>query len=179
MTFQADTLLTLTYRENQDDLGLAWKHFKEFSRLMKWKYKEKWQYVSVPEFQKRGAVHFHLAIKGFYHWNTVRRFWKQAIKADGNVDFKGPSKKKGWKTRSPKKIAGYLSKYLSKQETVQFNKRRYSSSRIEIPPQVIGWLAMGVPVIRVMCQVLEAQTRLSIAYVFEYEGYYPLVKIST
>lgn len=179
LTFQADTLLTLTYRENQSDLKLAWKHFNKFNRLMKWRYKEKWQYVAIPEFQKRGAVHFHLAVKGRYHYNTVRKLWKQAIEGEGNVDFQRPTRKNGSATKSPKKIASYLSKYLTKQETVEFNKRRYSSSRIELPPLIAGWLALGVPVVQVMVQLLEHQTRMSVASIFEVEGHFPIVIVTT
>ena len=179
LTMQSDSLLTLTYRENQSDLAIAWKHFRKFSKLMKARYKERWQYVAVPEYQKRGAVHFHLAISGYYHYNTVRKFWKQAIEADGNVDFGRPTRKNGSPTKSPKKIATYLAKYLTKQETVEFNKKRYSSSRIELPPVISAWLALGVPVISVLVGLVNAQTRKSVQVVYEFESYLPMVIVTT
>ncbi|MCU7812603.1 MAG: hypothetical protein KZQ77_15450 [Candidatus Thiodiazotropha sp. (ex Notomyrtea botanica)] len=178
LTFQADRLLTLTYRENMSDLSTAWKHFNAFNRLMKWRYKENWQYVCVPEYQKRGAVHFHLAVKGYFHANTVRKFWKQAIKGEGNIDISSPTRRNGSVTRSPKKIAGYISKYLTKQDSTEFNKRRYSSSALQLPPIITGWLALGVPVIQVLMSIVSAQTRKA-ASVFEADGYLPLVIVST
>jgi hypothetical protein len=179
LTFQADTLLTLTYRENQTDLKLAWKHFNRFNLLMRRRYGDKWTYVAVPERQKRGAIHFHLAVKGYYHWNTVRNLWKRAIEGEGNVDFQNPKRRNGNTTKSPKKIAAYLSKYLTKQETTDFNQRRYSSSKVELPPVRTGWLAMGASVHRIVVQILESQTRLSINRLFEFDGYFKIVMATT
>lgn len=62
----ADIFLTLTYKDNMQDVDKAKKDFKKF--IMRWDYKrkkilkDKWEslkYVYVIEFQKRGAVHFH------------------------------------------------------------------------------------------------------------------------
>ncbi|MES9961693.1 MAG: hypothetical protein ABW089_14780 [Sedimenticola sp.] len=167
LTLNADTLLTLTYRENQENLDLAWKHFRAFNKLMKKRYRD-WQYVCVPERQKRGAIHFHLAIKGQYHWNTVRRFWKQAIQGEGNVDFRR-RKDNGKYITNPRRIARYLAKYLTKQDMVEFNKRRYSSSKIELPEPITGWLALGVPVFKIMREIIERTTRLPPRVLWESE----------
>src|SRR5690606_33091309 len=76
---QVDRLLTLTYRENERDYEKCLADFKRFVRLMRKRFGEGFYYVAVPEEQKRGAIHFHLAIKGFYPINTVRRLWRKAV----------------------------------------------------------------------------------------------------
>lgn len=178
LTLNADTLLTLTYRDNQEDLELAWKHFRAFSKLMKKRYPATWQYVCVPERQERGAIHFHLAIRGYYHWNTVRAFWRKAISSDGNVDFKKKRNGRGYVT-DPKKIARYLAKYLTKQDMVQFNKRRYSSSRIELPQPINGWLALGVPVGQIMRKIINVMTRKPVRSYWEGSEYLPIFIMQT
>src|SRR5208283_966175 len=59
-----DHLLTLTYRENITEKWRAWADFERFVRLVH-KHRSDWPWVVVAEAQKRGAVHFHLAVKGF------------------------------------------------------------------------------------------------------------------
>lgn len=163
-----DRMLTLTFKENVGDLKEAWQVFKYFSKLMAWRYKERWFYVCVPEFQQRGAVHFHLAISGFFLANTVRRFWLRASGVrGGNVDITPPRRigKKSW---NPRRIASYLSKYLTKHETVDFNGRRYSSGgKIPPPDCTRGWLALGLDLHRFFPQVFKEFTRKKIDVIWE------------
>ena len=63
MNADLDRLLTLTYRENITNTKKAWHDFTKFIRLVR-KHYPNFVYVAVPEFQKRGAVHFHLSIRG-------------------------------------------------------------------------------------------------------------------
>ena len=180
LSIRADRMLTLTFRENVTDIDAAWRVFKYFCKLMRFRYKEKWAYVAVPEYQKRGAVHFHLGISGFYAVGTVRRFWLRACgQLQGNIDITDPRKfnKKSW---NPKRISNYLSKYVSKNDSVEFNKRRYSSGgEIPVPEPVNGWLALGVPVVKVMREVIESATRKPLARVIEIEGYYDMHVLTT
>lgn len=53
------TFITLTFKENITDINLANKKFNHFTKCMKRKYPD-FKYLGVPEFQKRGAVHYHL-----------------------------------------------------------------------------------------------------------------------
>lgn len=175
----ADRLLTLTFKENLTDIDEAWKVFKYFAKLMRWRYKD-FSYVAVPEYQKRGAVHFHLAIEGYYHANTVRNLWLRACgKYQGNIDITSP-RKAGKNSWNPKRIASYLSKYLTKNETVEFNRRRYSSGGgIKIPEPVKGWLALGMPVIKVMRETIESMTRNPVSCIHESKGYFQIFYLST
>lgn len=50
---------TLTFSENVIDLFAANFEFKKFIMRVKYRYPD-FEYLGVPEFQKRGAVHYHL-----------------------------------------------------------------------------------------------------------------------
>ena len=51
--------ITLTFKENIKDITLANKKFNQFISNVR-KLKKDFKYLAVPEFQKRGAVHYHL-----------------------------------------------------------------------------------------------------------------------
>jgi len=181
LTLCADRLMTLTFRENVTDISEAWRVFHYFSKLMRWRYGERYQYVTVPEQQQRGAIHFHLAITGYYHANTVRRLWQRAAGVhDGNIDITSPRriKKNRWTAAT---IAGYLAKYISKGKSVtEFNKRRYSSTAsIILPSPVYGWIPWCDFVLHIMCETLTVMTRHPLRTIFEGEGRLPLTYIST
>lgn len=53
------TFVTLTFKENITDISFANKCFSNFIRSIKRVYPG-FKYLGVPEFQKRGAVHYHL-----------------------------------------------------------------------------------------------------------------------
>lgn len=128
----ADRLLTLTYRDNQTDLTLAKAHLTKFVSMCR----KRWptfSYVAVPEQQKRGAWHWHLAIKGFVDVDRLRGFWYRAMGykitwseggkpvlrdvslTPGNVDIATPRsrgrKKRTWQID---RLCAYLSKYMTK-----------------------------------------------------------------
>lgn len=181
LSMQADRLLTLTFRANVTDLGEAYRCFKRFSRLMRWRFGgSRWCYVAAPEFQERGAVHFHLAVRGFFPVKTVREFWRRAAgEYGGNIDITSPRniKKQSW---NPRRIAQYLSKYVGKLDSVEFNRKRYSSGgEIVIPPAVIGWLALGVSVGQVMRQIIDQLSHKPVSVVWESEDRKGLVYMST
>jgi hypothetical protein len=64
MSAGLDHLLTLTYRENMCGLDQAWFDLDKFCRLVRERFGD-FIYLAVPERQERGAVHWHLAVKGF------------------------------------------------------------------------------------------------------------------
>jgi len=101
-------LVTVTYAELKTDLRSARKDFFNFQRRCKrvW---GRFEYVVVPEFQKRGAVHFHALCWGIpesvvrYERSTrmVASLW-----GHGFVDLV--------QTDGDQKLAFYLTKYLAK-----------------------------------------------------------------
>lgn len=181
LSMQADRLLTLTFRANVTDLGEAYRCFKRFCRLMRWRFGgSRWCYVAAPEYQERGAVHFHLAVRGYFPVNTVRELWRRSTgEHGGNIDITSPRniKKQSW---NPRRIAQYLSKYVGKLDSVEFNRKRYSSGgEIVIPPSVTGWLALGASVGQVMRQIMEQVTRKPVSKFWESEDRKGLVYLST
>jgi len=54
-----ETFITLTFADNITDIKIANKEFNKFIYKIKRVYKDL-KYICVPEFQKRGAVHYHL-----------------------------------------------------------------------------------------------------------------------
>ena len=168
MQFQPDRMLTLTFKVNLTDLDEARKRQHYFFKLLRHKWPE-FTYVSVPEFQKRGAVHFHLAIRGYHSIRVLRHLWLRAAGTyGGNVDITSPKKfnKNSW---NPKRIAQYLAKYITKDDIVDFNSRRYSAGGV-IPPikKTVGFVGIGLPMYRFVDQIIRAVTGKTIEY--EWDG---------
>jgi len=57
-----DMFMTLTYGENEQDIKKAYYEWKCFKQRLEDKYKQKFKYVGVIEFQNRGAIHFHVIL---------------------------------------------------------------------------------------------------------------------
>ncbi|OZY85473.1 hypothetical protein CBP51_00010 [Cellvibrio mixtus] len=55
---QADRMLTLTFKDNLEDIDVAWDRFKYFSKLCRFRWGKRWIYIAVPEYQKRGLCIF-------------------------------------------------------------------------------------------------------------------------
>jgi hypothetical protein len=132
-----DTLLTLTYRALEADLGACKGHFDRFIKRMR-RLIPGFRYVAAFERQKRGAWHVHIAthripptfersgvrVKSF---NVIRAVWRDVIKGDGNIEV---ARRSRMARKSPAKLAAYLSKYLLKEwDTVAPGTRRWQSSQ--------------------------------------------------
>ncbi len=118
-------LLSLTYEENMKDIHTAYKDLKSFIQALRYKFGKAFKYIAVPEFQKRGAVHFHALF-----WKlpiTTRQEKKDRVIAGmwgkGFIDVK--------ETDGNQKISGYLAKYMAKAFTDRGlkNQKSYVSSR--------------------------------------------------
>jgi hypothetical protein len=140
---EADRLFTLTYRENQIGRDQTRADFQRFLRLVRSGWRGQvgipdWQYVAVLEKQDRGAFHIHCAVKGFQKIKFLRACWYKALgcspdvtgeNTPGAVNVTNPDKARWghtgreWKVN---KLAGYLTKYLSKTfDDSSSEKRRY------------------------------------------------------
>lgn len=51
---------TLTFKRNEQHIPTAYSDFRLFIQRLNYHHDKKIQYVAVPEFQDRGAIHFHL-----------------------------------------------------------------------------------------------------------------------
>lgn len=86
--------------------------FAQFMRILRSKYHD-FRYVAVPEFQKRGAVHYHLMVDIPYTpWKDLMSLWKH-----GGVFIES--------INNPAAVGAYISKYVGK----ALNDERYSGHR--------------------------------------------------
>ncbi len=126
--------ITYTFQENITDIARANKIFTVFTKRLNYeitKQKECYlKYVAVPEFQERGAVHFHVLYfnlpKRDYLFSTIRKLWREKqlkVVVINNV----------------RNIGGYLSKYFTKQngDERMKGKKKYFASRGLLQPKVI------------------------------------------
>ncbi|MDH6594338.1 hypothetical protein M2165_004227 [Variovorax sp. TBS-050B] len=150
-----DELATLTYRENQTDEALAKEHFSKWVRRMS-DLIPGFAYCAGFEPQTRGAWHVHAAIYRLPQhvemkkrmpggeWRTFRVrgrdigtvVWRGIVGKDNGLCFIGGKKKI---RHSPAKMAGYVSKYITKHyELVPEGKKRYTHSEgVAVPKCVV------------------------------------------
>ncbi len=118
------TFITLTIAENLTDIDKANKRFRYFIDKIQ-RIDKNIKYLCIPEFQKRGAVHYHLLTnidindKRFMYVQDDNpkykhvKYWIDGFTKVDNVD------------NNIKKIIGYISKYMTK----EIDKRLYSRHR--------------------------------------------------
>lgn len=124
-----ETFITLTFSNNVTDIKEANKQFRYFIDKVQ-RVKKDFKYLCVPEFQKRGAVHYHVLT------NININDKKLIITQEDNQKFKHI---KYWNCGftsvevikgDAKKIIGYISKYMTKDiDNRLFNRHRYFYSR--------------------------------------------------
>lgn len=171
---QFDRLLTLTFRENVTDRKESFKCWDYFIKLMRQRYKGL-NYVVSWERQKRGAYHFHIALRGFYSVRSVRTLWLRACAGHGgNIDITTPRRsRKGGVSR---RISLYLAKYISKsygdgeQAANSKGQRAYASGGLfPVLPVWTGFLAYGYPVIKAVDKIFLEITKKPVQYVQEHQ----------
>jgi len=107
--FACPVLASLTYAENMQDVRRGRKDFNRFARALRACFGGAVRYVAVPEFQTRGALHFHALIWGIpsgvveaeRDTRLVAGMW-----GHGFIDLKN--------TDGSPRLASYLAKYLYK-----------------------------------------------------------------
>jgi hypothetical protein len=136
---RSDTMMTLTFQDNLTDLDEAWscwrKYQRKLSRYLPWMK----SYVCVHELQKRGAIHFHVALKTDGVWlpySSLIKQWRQVIGGLGSVKI---SRDHSCRNRQRAgKIYSYLAKYMGKNFTAgELNKKRYEVARGMTLPTVL------------------------------------------
>lgn len=138
-SIRADRMLTLTYRENMKDWVRLLKDWDAFRRRMS-RYKQ-FHYVATVERQERGAFHIHVAVHGRQVYQLIRSIWQRIVglgpdgKQGGQINVRDPHKF-GFGKNGAHKLAGYISKYISKdQGSHGLNKKRYWTSRGIVVPE--------------------------------------------
>lgn len=103
-----DRMLTLTYAENQEDYGVAAADFDRFRNSFRQAFPGR-AFVAVPERQKRGAWHWHVALRGFVDVKKIQRMW-----AHGGVWINRGEKRKNEAGSGIAGLAHYMAKYMAK-----------------------------------------------------------------
>jgi len=126
--------LTLTFKENLQQVDLANREFKKFIQRLNNYYGRSFKYLAITEFQRRGAVHYHsiffnmpLEIESQERRNrTVSKIW-----GNGFIDIE--------RVRHAKAVAPYVSKYLEKSimDKRLIGKKAYFTSRGLLRPKEI------------------------------------------
>lgn len=127
-----DRLVTLTTRESENTPEALYGRFAKLKRAYRAETGEDFHYVSVHEPHPSNPKHFHLhlGVHGFVHLEVMRRLWWEVCggRGMGNVDVQ---KQRGQADAS--RIARYIAKYIAKDLSDRFNKKRYSASRKTLP----------------------------------------------
>lgn len=86
------------------------------------------KYLIVPEFHKDGAIHFHALFS-----NYPKPLTKTKVIMNSKIVYNLPSFRYGFTTAQKiddgKVVFGYLTKYITKDMPLVFNRKRYWSSR--------------------------------------------------
>jgi len=116
---------TLTQAENQKSLNISNMRFTAFIKRCNYFIGHSLKYVAVPEFQKRGSVHYHIVFFNLPFVN-LKQFEETWGYGTTNVQL----------MRKQNRTASYLAKYFSKSFTNSrnFNKKSFFSSRGLIRP---------------------------------------------
>jgi hypothetical protein len=126
-------LITVTHKENMDNITVGYRNYKSFVQALRYKYDKELNYIVVPEFQERGAVHFHALFWGLpsdvllperltgYYENvspTLSKIWNYGLVFLKETDGHG-------------KLSSYLAKYMAKAfvDRRLKNQKAYASSR--------------------------------------------------
>lgn len=112
--------LTLTFRENICDLDYSNYEFKKFVKRLNYHYGVKAKYSCVVEFQKRGAVHYHVVLYNLTQKIDVAEFqdlWGHGFIKINSID-------------DVDNVGAYVCKYMTKANDERLlGRKMYFNSR--------------------------------------------------
>lgn len=119
--------ITLTFKENIVDLSVANYEFNKFIKRLRYE-EGNFKYIAVIEFQKRGAVHYHMISDLFYISNhKLRRIWSGGFVKINRI-------------KHVDNIGAYMVKYMCKVDDVRLHKRKayLRSENLGRPKELVG-----------------------------------------
>lgn len=136
-TNENDLFITLTYKENMQSVEQGNKDFKQFMQKMNRRFApQKLKYLAVIEFQKRGAVHYHMLCNFPITWEGKQEREQRerelaSIWGHGFCDIID--------VKQVDNLGAYLLKYMQKNftDTRLNGKKRYLFSKTLVQPEVI------------------------------------------
>lgn len=124
LNFNSDfTFITLTFRENIQDITVANLTLSKFLQRLKYYLKTNGfhmslKYIWVLETQKRGALHYHMItnIPNNLNYKDIIDIWNNSIDSSPKINIKGGSVRISHSNEyiSTDKVKYYLTKYLTK-----------------------------------------------------------------
>lgn len=172
---------TLTFGENIKELDYANSEFKKFIQKVKRKYPEL-KYLGVPEFQKRGAVHYHLITnvemdqteiielqQGKEKMYNIKQ-WEHGFSSVFDLNL----------TDEKFSVAAYMSKYFFKDiDNRLFGRRKILASKGLDKPLEVRFLA-DTEEYRIFSDYLERSTKqIKEKHISPRERYMPEMVIKT
>ena len=137
---QPPLLITFTYEQNITDLSVGYRDYRTFVQALRYTYGKAFKYVAVPEFQKRGAVHFHALFWGLPEEVFLQERQTRKIAGLWGVGFVFIKR-----TDGDGRLSSYLSKYMAKAFTdsrLRNQKAYVASKNIKRPIE-----GKGIPVL--------------------------------
>lgn len=116
---QKEKFITLTFAENIQDIKKANYEFKKFRQRLEYRLGIKLKYICVIEFQKRGAIHYHLLIFNlpYVENKKLREIWGNGFIKINNID-------------NVDNVGAYIVKYMTKTDDERLlNEKSYFTSR--------------------------------------------------
>lgn len=120
--------LTLTFKDNITDLDFANKEFKKFIMRLNYNFKIKAKYSCVIEFQKRGAIHYHVIL-----YNLTGRIDLKKLTSLWGHGFIKLNKIKGVDN-----VGAYICKYMTKTDDKRLEGRKmyFNSRNLNKPTEI-------------------------------------------
>lgn len=184
----ASTMLTLTYRANQQDLDLCKTHLRAFVRRCR-RFWPTFNAVATFERQERGAWHVHMAmanvpvsfdVRGdggqicrLRSFNLIRDQWRRVVgDLGGTINV---ARRKRHSRKTPAQIAAYLSKYI----TMAFEEGEAHSNRYtrfggsDIPPAInLGRYADQLQALTDIYTLVDADASIVTAYLSHFKDWF-------
>lgn len=133
------TFITLTFADNETDIKKANAVFNDWVANLKKRLKSDFKYIAVPEFQKRGAIHYHLLTNIDYNNDLLLSKEELKIFSPTSKDWQIGKSVLSWKkghsmaknvVNEDYDLIGYMSKYMLKDfDNRLFGRRRYLYSQ--------------------------------------------------
>lgn len=163
--------MTLTFADNMSDVSYADNEFKKFNKRLKDRYGS-YDYIAVREFQKRGAVHYHIVCNVPFNWHDKKQL--QALEREigenvwkhGFVDIQRMNNTK--RGQNVDNVGAYLTKYMSKEfdDSRLQGKKAYLNSKGLVQPIVIT----GDAALKLVEEYKNKKETFTNAYANEYLG---------
>lgn len=120
--------LTLTFKDNITDLDFANKEFKKFIMRLNYNFKIKTKYSCVIEFQKRGAIHYHVIL-----YNLTGKIDLKKLTSLWGHGFIKLNKIKGVDN-----VGAYICKYMTKTDDKRLEGRKmyFNSRNLNKPTEI-------------------------------------------